>query len=210
MLKGLIGKKIGMTRLFLEEGRAVPVTVLQVGPCTVVQVKTPDKERYSALQLGFGEKKAVRVNKPGTGHFAKAGVQPKAVLREFKVDDTAEFQVGQEITAAIFARGEKVNVTGRTKGRGFAGVVKRHNFGGGRDTPRLHHPRPARLHRRQRRSRPGGQGPPHAWPLRRCAHAEPEPQGGGRSPRGQSGLGQGRGARGQGRHRLHRKGLSTL
>ncbi len=134
MLKGLIGKKIGMTRLFLEEGRAVPVTVLQVGPCTVVQVKTPDKERYSALQLGFGEKKAVRVNKPGTGHFAKAGVQPKAVLREFKVDDTAEFQVGQEITAAIFARGEKVNVTGRTKGRGFAGVVKRHNFGGGRDT----------------------------------------------------------------------------
>jgi len=134
MLKGLIGKKIGMTRLFLSEGKAVPVTVLQVGPCTVVQVKTSDKEQYNALQLGFGEKKASRANKPASGHFAKAGVDPKAVLKEFKVDDTAEFEVGQEITAAMFARGEKVNVTGRTKGRGFSGVVKRHGFGGGRKT----------------------------------------------------------------------------
>ncbi|MBU1274127.1 MAG: 50S ribosomal protein L3 [Proteobacteria bacterium] len=134
MLKGLIGKKIGMTRLFLDEGRAVPVTVLQVGPCTVVQVKTPDKEQYSALQLGFGEKKAARVNKPAAGHFAKAGVESRAVLKEFRVDDTAEFQVGQEFTADMFARGEKVNVTGRTKGRGFSGVVKRHGFSGGRKT----------------------------------------------------------------------------
>ena len=134
MLKGLIGKKIGMTRLFLEEGRAVAVTVLQVGPCTVVQVKSPDKEKYSALQLGFGEKKASRVSKPLAGHFAKAGAEPQAVLKEFKVADTAEFEVGQQITAEIFARGEKVNVTGRTKGRGFSGVVKRHGFGGGRKT----------------------------------------------------------------------------
>ena len=134
MLKGLIGKKIGMTRLFLEEGRAVPVPVLQVGPCTVVQVKNQDNDSYSALQLGFGEKKASRVSKPAAGHFAKAGVEPQAVLKEFRVADTSEFEVGQRITAEIFAPGEKVHVTGRSKGRGFSGVVKRHGFGGGRKT----------------------------------------------------------------------------
>ncbi|RJX34428.1 MAG: 50S ribosomal protein L3 [Desulfarculus sp.] len=134
MLKGLIGKKVGMTRLFLGEGQAVPVTVLQVGPCTVVQVKSAGKETYNALQLGFGPKKAKGLNKPQTGHFSKAGVEPKAVLQEFRVADTAEYQVGQEITADLFTRGEKVHVTGRSKGRGFTGVVKRYGFSGGKAT----------------------------------------------------------------------------
>lgn len=134
MLKGLIGKKVGMTRLFLDGGRAVPVTVLEVGPCKVVQVKTSEADTYSALQLGFGEKKAKRTTKPLSGHFAKAGVDPAAVLKEFRVDDTSEYEVGQEITAELFSAGEKVNVTGRTKGRGYSGVVRRHNFAGGRET----------------------------------------------------------------------------
>lgn len=134
MLKGLIGKKVGMTRLFLDEGQAVPVTVLQVGPCKVVQIKTLDKDKYCALQLGFGEKRAKLVNKPTGGHFAKAGVEATKVLREFKVEDTAEFELGQELTAEFFKPGDKVKVTGQSKGRGFTGVVKRHNFSGGRAT----------------------------------------------------------------------------
>lgn len=134
MLKGLIGKKVGMTRLFLGEGRAVPVTVLQVGPCRVVQIKTKEKEKYGALQLGFGAKRAKLVNKPMQGHYDKAGVEPAAVLREFRVDETEGYEVGQEVTAAMFKPGDKVKVTGRSKGRGFTGVVKRHNFAGGRAT----------------------------------------------------------------------------
>ncbi|MFH1035043.1 MAG: 50S ribosomal protein L3 [Pseudomonadota bacterium] len=134
MLKGLIGKKVGMTRLFMEEGRVVPVTVLEVGPCTVVQVKTPQREKYSAVQLGFGQKKASRVNKPLTGHFKKSGSEPLAFLKEFRVDDTADFTLGQQLTAEFFAVGDKVHVTGTSKGHGFTGVVKRHNFAGGRKT----------------------------------------------------------------------------
>ncbi len=134
MLKGLIGKKIGMTRLFLAGGRAAAVTLVEVGPCTVTQIKTPDKDRYSAVQLGFGRKKAARVNKPLGGHFGKAGVDPAQVLKEFKVADPGEFEVGQEITAEMFATGDRLKVTGRSKGRGFTGVVKRYGFSGGRDT----------------------------------------------------------------------------
>ncbi len=134
MLKGLIGKKVGMTRLFMEEGRAVPVTVLEVGPCTVVQVKTPAREKYSAVQLGFGQKKVSRVNKPLTGHFKKGGCEPLAILKEFKVTEDAGLAVGQQITAELFAVVDKVHVTGSSKGHGFTGVVKRHNFGGGRKT----------------------------------------------------------------------------
>jgi large subunit ribosomal protein L3 len=130
----MIGKKVGMTRLFLEEGKVVPVTLLLVGPCQVVQVKTPLKEKYAAVQLGWGPKKASRVNKPLTGHFKKAGLEPLRVLREFRVEDGESFSVGQEFTAEMFAAGDKVKVTGTSKGRGFTGVVKRHNFGGGRDT----------------------------------------------------------------------------
>jgi large subunit ribosomal protein L3 len=134
MLKGLIGKKVGMTRLFLEEGKVVPMTLLLVGPCQVVQIKNPIKEKYSAVQLGWGVKKSRRVNKPLAGHFKKAGLEPTQVLREFRVDDTASFSVGQEFKADLFAAGDKVKVTGTSKGRGFSGVVKRHNFGGGCDT----------------------------------------------------------------------------
>lgn len=134
MLNGLIGKKVGMTRLFLEEGKVVPVTLLLVGPCQVVQVKTPAKEKYSAVQLGWGPKKASRVNKPLTGHFKKAGLEPVRVLREFRVEDIESFSVGQEFKADLFAAGDKVKVTGTSKGRGFTGVVKRHNFSGGRNT----------------------------------------------------------------------------
>jgi large subunit ribosomal protein L3 len=134
MLNGIIGKKLGMTRLFLEGGRSVPVTLIEAGPCTVVQVKNPERDKYSAVQLGFGAKKAKKVVKPMAGHFAKAGVEPSAVLKEFRVDDAGEFEVGQTVTAEIFAQGDKVNVVGRIKGRGYAGVVKRHNFAGGRDT----------------------------------------------------------------------------
>lgn len=134
MLNGIIGKKLGMTRLFLEGGRSVPVTLIEAGPCTVVQVKNPERDKYSAVQLGFGAKKAKKVRKPMAGHFAKAGVEPNSVLKEFRVDDAGEFEVGQTVTAEIFAQGDKINVIGRIKGRGFTGVVKRHNFGGGRDT----------------------------------------------------------------------------
>lgn len=134
MLKGLIGKKVGMTRLFLAGGQAVPVTVLEVGPCTVVQVKTGDKDQYSAVQIGFGVKKASRTNKPQTGHYAKAGADPCQVLKEFRVDDSSEYSPGQVVTAEMFAQGDKVNIRGRSKGRGYSGVVKRHGFAGGRDT----------------------------------------------------------------------------
>ncbi len=134
MLKGLIGKKVGMTRLFVKEGRSVAVTVLEVGPCTVVQVRTPEKDAYAAVQLGFGQKKASRVNKPMAGHFKKAGVEPCRVLKEFTVDDPSQYQAGQVVTAELFATGEKIKVIGTTKGRGYAGVVKRHGFGGGRET----------------------------------------------------------------------------
>ncbi len=134
MLKGLIGKKVGMTRLFIQGGRSVAVTLLEVGPCTVMQVKNPEKDKYSAVQLGFGTKKAKNVNKPETGHFKKAGQEPCKVLKEFRVDDPSQFEVGQSFTAEFFAPGEKVHVTGRTKGRGYSGVIKRHGFNGGRDT----------------------------------------------------------------------------
>ena len=134
MLKGLIGKKLGMTRLFMENGREVPVTMLEVGPCTVVQVKTPDKEAYAAVQLGYGKRSEKRVNKPDAGHFKKAGVEAAVVLREFRVADLSGLEAGQTLTAEMFAIGDKVNVTGNSKGRGFAGVMKRHNFGGGRAT----------------------------------------------------------------------------
>jgi large subunit ribosomal protein L3 len=130
MVKGIIGKKLGMTRLFIEEGVAVPVTVIQAGPCTVVQKKTPEKDGYGALQLGFGHKK--KINKPMTGHFQAAGGGSFAVLKEFRGDELDDVETGAEITLDMFAIGEKVNVTAKTKGRGFSGVMKRHGFGGGR------------------------------------------------------------------------------
>ncbi len=129
MQKGLIGKKIGMTQLFDEKGAVIPVTVLEVGPCAVVQKKTEEKDGYKAVQLGFGDIKVSRVNKPMKGHFAKADVAPKKVLREFRLSDTDSVNVGDILKADIFAAGEKVDVSGTSKGKGYAGAIKRWNFG---------------------------------------------------------------------------------
>ncbi|MBW2061657.1 MAG: 50S ribosomal protein L3 [Deltaproteobacteria bacterium] len=129
MVNGLIGKKVGMARLFIESGAAVPVTVIEAGPCTVVQKKTQDSDGYNALQLGFGSRN--KVNRPLAGHFRASGAGNFAVLKEFKVDQIEDYEIGQEITLDIFQIGEKIHVTGTTKGRGFTGVMKRHGFSGG-------------------------------------------------------------------------------
>ena len=134
MSKGLIGKKLGMTSIFMPDGRHIPVTVVEAKPCVITQVKTVATDGYDALQLGYGVKKSKRVNKPLQGHMKKAGERLFSVLREFPVDDPARFEAGQEVTVELFAVGETVNVTGTTKGRGFQGVVKRHGFHGGRET----------------------------------------------------------------------------
>ncbi|PZN08802.1 MAG: 50S ribosomal protein L3 [Bacillota bacterium] len=131
---GLLGRKLGMTQIFDEEGRAVPVTVVQAGPCVVVQKKTEEKDGYRALQLGFGEIKEKKVNKPMAGHFRKAGVKPVRYLREFRLDDDGEedrYEVGQELTVELFSAGEYVDVTGISKGKGFLGPIARHGFGRG-------------------------------------------------------------------------------
>lgn len=131
MLTGMIGKKLGMTQIYNEDGTATPVTVLKVGPCSVVQVKTKDKEGYDAVQLGFEPAKESRTRKPQKGHFEKAGVRPMRVLKEFAVDDPSEFSPGQTLTVEVFESVGKVDVTGVSKGRGFAGTVKRWGFHGG-------------------------------------------------------------------------------
>ena len=134
MSKGLIGKKLGMTSIFTADGRYVPVTVIQAGPCVITQIKTAESDGYDALQLGFEAKKAQRTTKPLQGHFKKSGELCYAQLREFGVEDPAAFSLGQNIGPDIFAVGERVDVVGTTKGRGFAGVIKCHGFGGGRET----------------------------------------------------------------------------
>jgi large subunit ribosomal protein L3 len=137
MCKGIIGKKLGMTNLFAADGRFVPVTVVQAGPCVVTQVKTEEKDGYNALQIGFGEKKAVRINRPMKGHL-KASGGAFAFLREVAVEDPSQYSPGQTIALDMFAVGEKVDVTGTSKGRGFQGVVKRHGFHLGRKTHGSH------------------------------------------------------------------------
>lgn len=134
MLKGIIGKKLGMTQIFHEEGGVVPVTVVQAGPCKVVQIKTSSRDKYTAVQLGFEERDPKRVKKPLQGHFTKAQVPAFRYLKEFRVADADSFQVGQEITVAEFKVGDRVDVTGVSKGKGFMGVVKRWGFRGGRAT----------------------------------------------------------------------------
>lgn len=125
MKKAILAKKIGMTQIFDENGRTIPVTVVEAGPCTVVQVKTKDADGYEAIQLGFGEVKEKKLIKPIKGHFAKANVAPKKHLREFRLEEIS-YNVGDEIKADIFTAGETVDVTGTTKGKGFQGVIKRH------------------------------------------------------------------------------------
>ena len=133
MCKGLIGKKLGMTSLFTPEGYAIPVTVIELGPCVVTQVKSETTDGYNAVQLGFGSKKASRINKPLEGHYKKSGGQ-YAVLKEFPIDEGSAYEVGQTVALDLFAVGEKVDIVGTTKGRGFAGVTKRHGFRLGRKT----------------------------------------------------------------------------
>ena len=125
MNKAIIGKKVGMTQVFTPEGRLIPVTVIEAGPCTVTQKKTVETDGYAAVQLGFGDKKEKKVNKPEKGHFEKAGVSAKRVLKEFRLDNAAEMNPGDVVSVEIFAEGDKVDVTGTSKGKGYAGTVKR-------------------------------------------------------------------------------------
>jgi len=134
-VQGIIGKKIGMTQVFSDDGRALPVTVIEAGPCVVVQRKSKDRDGYAAVQLGLVEsRKTKRITKPMKGHFEKAGLPPCRVLREFPVAEDAEAAVGDKISVELFAPGDKITVVGTSKGRGFQGVMKRHNFAGGKAT----------------------------------------------------------------------------
>ena len=128
MQKGIIGKKIGMTQIFDANGKVVPVTVVEAGPCPVVQKKTVEVDGYAAVQLGFAVQKQQRVSKPLKGHFAKADVAPQKVLKEFRFADTSAFEVGSVVKADVFAAGDKVDVIGTSKGKGTAGAIKRWNF----------------------------------------------------------------------------------
>src|SRR5580693_565168 len=129
-IKGILGTKLGMTQVFNEAGQIVPVTVVQAGPCVVTGVRTPGTDGYSAVQLGFGEIDPRKVTKPVGGLFEKAGLTPRRYIAELRTDDASEYTVGQEVTAEIFASGQYVDVTGKSKGKGFAGVMKRHGFKG--------------------------------------------------------------------------------
>ena len=128
MKKGIIGKKLGMTQLFDQNGNVVPVTVVEAGPCLVTFKKTLENDGYEAVQLGYGEIKADKVNKPMKGHFAKNDVAPKRVLKEFRLDDISAMNIGDVVKADVFAEGEVVDVSGTSKGKGYAGVIKRHGF----------------------------------------------------------------------------------
>jgi large subunit ribosomal protein L3 len=129
-VSGILGKKIGMTSIFDDNGQMIPCTIIEAGPCYVTQVKTKDRDGYDAVQLGFDEIKERLVNKPMKGHFKRGGVKPLRLLSEFRNSNGAQFELGQELRVDAFQQGDVVDVTGRSKGRGFQGVVKRHHFGG--------------------------------------------------------------------------------
>ena len=150
MQKGLIGRKVGMTQIFDEEGKVIPVTAIEVGPCTVTQIKTVEQDGYTAVQLGFGEVKERKLNKPELGHLSKNKLAPKKYLREFRLDSVEGMKVGDELKADVFAVGDKVDVQGTSKGKGFQGVIKRHGQSRG---PMGHG---SMYHRR-----PGSMGPQH-------------------------------------------------
>ena len=145
MKKGIIGKKIGMTQIFDEKGKVIPVTVIEAGPCVVTQKKTVENDGYNAVQIGFGDQKPQRVSKPLAGHFKKGDVAPKKTLRELRLDDISALNVGDLIKADTFETGERVDVTGKSKGKGYAGVIKRWTF---RRLKETHGPGPV--------ARPGG------------------------------------------------------
>ena len=127
---GLLGEKLGMTQVWDADNHLVPVTVIQAGPCVVTQLRTPDRDGYSAVQLAFGAIDPRKVNKPDAGHFEKAGVTPRRHVVELRTDNSSEYTLGQEVTVEVFADGQLVDVTGTTRGKGFAGVMKRHGFHG--------------------------------------------------------------------------------
>ena len=143
MVKAIIGKKVGMTQIFDENGKVVPVTVIEAGPCVVVQKKISDKDGYESIQLGFQDIKERKLSKPEQGHLKKANVQPKKFLKEFRLDDISAYNVGDELKADVFSEGDKVDVTGISRGKGFAGVIKRHNAG---RTPTSHGGGPVHRH----------------------------------------------------------------
>ena len=152
-MKGIIGKKIGMTQIFDEKGNVIPVTVIEAAGNIVAQVKTTETDGYNAIQLGYGEVKANRINKPEAGHFAKAKIENRKHLREFRTDDVANYKVGDEVKVDIFAAGEKVDVQGTSKGKGFQGVIKRHGQSRGPMTHgSMYHRRPGSM---GQRSTPG-------------------------------------------------------
>ena len=143
MKKAIIGRKVGMTQIFNADGKVIPVTVIEAGPCTVVQKKTPEKDGYTAVQLGFQDVAEKKLTKPELGHLKKAGVSPKKVLKEFKLDNSDELNVGDVIDAGVFAEGDHVDVTGISKGKGYAGVIKRYNA---QRTPMAHGGGPVHRH----------------------------------------------------------------
>jgi large subunit ribosomal protein L3 len=130
-MMGLIGRKVGMTQLFDEKGDVVPVTVIEAGPCTVTEIRTSERDGYTALQLGFGTNKEKRFTKPYLGQFTKRNLPPSRHLREFRIPDVSAYTLGQTLNASVFEKGEHIDVEGTTKGRGFAGIIKRHGFKGG-------------------------------------------------------------------------------
>ena len=140
--KAIVGEKVGMTQVWDDEQRVVPVTVVKVAPCRIVQIKRPETDGYSALQVTFGHRDARKLNSPTTGHYDKAGVDPGQRLVELRLDDVSEYQVGEEISVDVLAKGELIDVTAVSKGKGFAGVMKRHNFAGQRASHGAH-----RVHR---------------------------------------------------------------
>ena len=146
MKKGMIGKKLGMTQLFARDGKLIPVTVIQATPCQVTQKKTVEVDGYNAIQLGFDAVEGKRVNKPLTGHFKKAGADTARYLREFRFEDTGKYEIGQRINIDIFEQGERIDVVGISKGKGFQGGVKRHHFkGGGASHGSMHHRAPGSI-----------------------------------------------------------------
>ena len=153
MAKGILGKKLGMTQIFEADGKMIPVTVVEAGPCLVIQNKTEETDGYNAVQLGFGELKEKHTNKPMKGHFDKAGVTPVKFVRELRLSAPSEYTVGQKISAEIFTAGELIDATGISRGKGFAGTIKRHNFACG---PMAHG---SKSHRE-----PGSMGPMHSGP----------------------------------------------
>ena len=143
MVKAIIGKKVGMTQIFDDKGRVIPVTVIEAGPCVVVQKKTSENDGYDSIQLGYQDIKEHKLTKPELGHIKKAGVKAKKYLKEFRLDDTSTLNIGDELKADVFSEGECIDVTGTSRGKGFSGVIKRHNAG---RTPESHGGGPVHRH----------------------------------------------------------------